>query len=174
MLVLLNLLTHSMKQSPSWEANRFSASQENLHTLWNPKVHYRIHKCPPPVPILSPAKHVELKYALKRFNPWFYVSTKIHGNVKVSTNWIEPPTFLILQHINPILTFPSYSVRSHVNVTNVTPRPTPPHFKWSLPLKVHHQTLFYYLLSQTCLIPLPITLALAFHRHTHTMTLLIM
>ena len=47
------LLTYSMEQSLSWKANRFSASQEIPCILWNPMIHYRIHKCPPPVPILS-------------------------------------------------------------------------------------------------------------------------
>ena len=49
----LYLLTYSMEQSPSWEANQFAASQEIPRILWNPKVHYRIHKSPPTVPILS-------------------------------------------------------------------------------------------------------------------------
>jgi len=47
------LLTYFMEQSSSREANRFAASQKIPSILWNPKVHYRIHKCPPPVPILS-------------------------------------------------------------------------------------------------------------------------
>jgi hypothetical protein len=47
------LLTHSMEQSPSWEAKTSWATQEIPRILWNPKVHHRIHNSPPPVPILS-------------------------------------------------------------------------------------------------------------------------
>jgi len=42
-----------MQHSPSSVSNRFSAIQEIPRILWNLKVHYHIHKCPPPVPILS-------------------------------------------------------------------------------------------------------------------------
>ena len=47
------LLTYSTVQSPSWEGNWFAASQEIPCILWNPKVHYRTHKRPQPVPILG-------------------------------------------------------------------------------------------------------------------------
>ena len=51
--VSVYLLNYSRQHSPSWEANSFSPGQEIPHILWNPKVRYRIHKCPQAIPILS-------------------------------------------------------------------------------------------------------------------------
>ena len=49
-----------MVQSPSWEANWFAAGQEIPRILWNPKVHHRTHKRPPPVPILGQPNPVHI------------------------------------------------------------------------------------------------------------------
>jgi hypothetical protein len=61
--------TYSTEQSPSWEANWFSGGEEIPRILWNPEVHYRIHKCSPPVPILiqsiSPSPRHVLKFCNK-------------------------------------------------------------------------------------------------------------
>ena len=75
----LPIFTYSMEQSPSWEANQFSASQEIPRILWNPKVHYLIHKCPSSVrilsqinPVNSPTSHslnIHLNIILLSFDP---------------------------------------------------------------------------------------------------------
>ena len=91
-----------MEQSPSWEANRFSVSQEIPHILWNPNVHYRIHKCPPPVPILSqldlvhtPTSHF-LNIHLNIIIPSTYESPKRSLSFSFPTKTLYTP---LLSHI---------------------------------------------------------------------------
>ena len=57
-----HLLTYSMVQSPSWEANWFPASQEIPRISRNPKVHYHTHKRPPPVSTLGQLNPVLLDF----------------------------------------------------------------------------------------------------------------
>jgi len=41
-----------MDYTPPWKPDRLLASQEIPHIVLNQTVHYHIHKCPPPVPVL--------------------------------------------------------------------------------------------------------------------------
>ena len=74
-----------MEERPSWEANRFSASQEISRILWNPKFNYCVNKCPPPVLILSQISpvHAFTSHFLK-IHPPMPRSSKCLPSLKVS------------------------------------------------------------------------------------------
>ena len=87
---LRNYLLYSTQQSPFWDANRFSASQEIPRILWNPKVHCRIHKCPLRAFILIPINLVHAPIPLP---------DKVHFNIILSC--VGLPGSFSLSQISP-------------------------------------------------------------------------
>ena len=79
---LTNLPKNSIWQKPFWESNSFSASQEIPCILCNPKVHYRIHNSPPPVPVFSQIKPVQSLIPLS-WRSFCIVSSNLH----LSSKW---------------------------------------------------------------------------------------
>ena len=119
------LLTYSMVQSPSWEANWFAASQEIPRILWNPKVHYRTHKRPPPVPILDQLSPVHI--------PTSHI-------LEIYPNIIHPSIVNYIERLNPYkrhLQVPLVTVKLHQQLHYLLSL-QPAHQLIRLPCNPHH------------------------------------
>ena len=96
--VIIALLTYSMVQSPSWEANWFAASQEIPRISRNPKVHYRTQNRPPPVSILGQPNPVHIPTShLLEINP-----NIIHPSTPRSPQWSRSLRFPQQDPIHPL------------------------------------------------------------------------
>jgi len=86
-----------MEHSPAWEANRFSASHDIHCILWSLKVHYRVHKCPPHVHVLSHINPVHAPHPMS----WISILILSSHLRLVSSEWSLSLRF---PHQNPVYT----------------------------------------------------------------------
>jgi len=119
-VILTYLLTYLLTPW-SREANWFSASQEILRILWNPKVNYQIQKFSSPVPFLS---------KIDLLNAFISHFLKIHLNIILpstpeSSKWSLPSGFPTKSLYTPILspirtTCPAHPIFLHLNTRTIT------------------------------------------------------
>jgi hypothetical protein len=81
-------VTNPMEQSPPSETNTHSSRQEIPLPLWNQKVHYRVHRNPPLVPILSQVNPVNFPHYFSKIN-----SNIIIPSVPTSSRGLFPSGF---------------------------------------------------------------------------------
>ena len=105
------LLTYSMVQSPSWEANWSATSQQTPRISRNPKVHYRTHNRPPPVSILGQPNPVHIH----TFHLLEIHSTIIRLSTPRSPHW------------SPSLRFPHQDPIHPPLLTHTSHMPSPSH-----------------------------------------------
>ena len=97
---LFHILTYLLHGAESFW---FAASQEIPRILWNPKVHYRTHKRPPPLPILGQPNPVPIPTShLLEIHP-----NIIHPSTPRSPQWSLSLRF---PHQDPIQLFHIYSI----------------------------------------------------------------
>jgi hypothetical protein len=94
-----------MELSPSWQAASCAATQELPSILWNPKVHYRVHKSRPLVPISS---HINPVHANLR--SILILSTHLRLGLPSGLFWLSQqyPTCNPLRPNSCYMPFPSH------------------------------------------------------------------
>ena len=125
--LLTYLLTYSMVQSPSWEANWFAASEEIPRISRNTNVHYRTHKRPATVSILGQPNqvHIPTSHRLEIHSYINYRSTPRSPQWSLSLRFshqdpIQPP-LLTLQHYGFLIQY-NYMEHSHSGEANMSSR----------------------------------------------------